>query len=170
MVNDCPGIVVRSIRCRDCFVRLGAVGDDARPRRRHGDRSGARDRRLVGRRARSRSGCRRGGALVHSIGSIGVPVGILLLLLLGEVRSWIDSVREYVRVEGSAAGVSNPVTRSLHHSFVAIDARWPIQLLAVAAILAIGAGVLAASFSFARLARRGIRRGLVSDGQRVAAS
>jgi hypothetical protein len=104
------------------------------------------------------------------VGSVGVPVGILLLLVLGEVRSSINEVRDYLRVEGSTAGVANPITQSVHRSFIAVHAGWPMQLLSVAAVLAIGGGVLAASFSLARLARRGMRRGLGRDGQMVAAS
>ncbi len=104
------------------------------------------------------------------VGTIGVPVGILLLLVVGEVRSWINSVRGYLRVEGSAAGVSNPITRSVHRSFVAVHAGWPMQLLTVASVLAIGGGALAASFSLVRLTRRKLRRGLGRDGQMVAAS
>ncbi len=104
------------------------------------------------------------------VGSLGVPVGILLLLVLGEVRSWISSVRGYLRVEGSAAGVSNPITRSVHRPFIAVHAGWPMQLLTVAAVFAIAGGTLAVSFSLARLARRGMRRGLGSDGQMIAAS
>jgi hypothetical protein len=93
-----------------------------------------------------------------AIGSVGVPVGVVLPLLIVEVRSWIVEVRGYLRVEGSAYGVSNPITRSVQHPIVSLHGGSAIQVNTVAGVLAICAGVLAALFSVVSFTRGATRR------------
>ena len=107
------------------------------------------------------------GALVAATGAVifatrrpivaaaALPAGALVLFVLSSVRQDLREVQGYLRVEGSAAGISTPITRAVHHPIAAIHLGWAVRSSEVAAALAIGAGGAVIAMWLLRLGRRG---------------
>jgi hypothetical protein len=87
-------------------------------------------------------------------GLFAIPVGVLLWAWAHQVDADISDVRGYVRVEGSAAGISNSITHAAHLSGIdALRRGWGGTLLLAAAGLALAAAGIAVVVSASRFGR-----------------
>ena len=114
------------------------------------------------------------GALVAATGAVifatrraivagaAIPAGALVVFVVSSVRQDLREVQGYLRVEGSAAGISSPITRAVHHPIAAIHLGWASRASDVASVLAIGAGVAVIAMWLLRLGRRGFPASLRS--------